>query len=48
MKMMKMMKTETPVMERAQQHVALSRILLASSDRGPHAVGGAQAGPERL
>ena len=34
------------MMERAQPHRALSRIKLASS--GPHEVGGAQPGAERL
>jgi hypothetical protein len=36
------------VMERAQQNGEISKMKNASSDWGPHAVGGAQAGPERL
>ena len=35
------------VMERAQKYHALPASQVASSDWGPHGVGGAQAGPER-
>ena len=35
-------------MERAQDYIAFSMMLIASSDRGPHNVGGAQPGAERL
>jgi hypothetical protein len=43
------MKTKSRlVMERAQQHSASTTGLIASSVRGPHAVGGAQPGAERL
>jgi hypothetical protein len=38
----------TTVMERAQSDSAGIDMNLASSDRGPHAVGGAESGTERL